>query len=185
MQLSITTRPGLIGIRTTPGQFNMESRSARLEMHQEHAAISIKTQKPVLEISQYESMAQMGYKKTGDVALELAQLGKQKAMEYIANKTAEGNRLKSIENGGNPIREIAIEKAWPQKQRQGGYTPIVGPEFHATPGEVFITPPPVNNPTHIGYEADFIPGELNIQYNPAKLEIYMRQYPEINIDVSI
>lgn len=185
MQLSITTRPGLIGIRTTPGQFNMENRPARLEMHQEHAAISIETKKPVLEISQYESMAQMGYKNTGDVALELAQLGKQKAMEYIANKTAEGNRLKSIENGGNPIREIAIEKAWPQKQRQGGYTPIVGPKFHATPGEVFITPPPVNNPTHIGYEADFIPGELNIQYNPAKLEIYMRQYPEINIDVSI
>lgn len=185
MQLSITTRPGSIGIRTTPGRFNMESKSARLEMHQEHAAVSVETRKPVLEISQYQSMAQMGYIKTADAAIQAAQLGRQRAMEYIANKTDEGNRLKAIERRGNPIREIAVDKAWPQKQRQGGYTPIVGPEFHVTPGEVIITPPPVKNPSHIGYEAEYIPGKLNIQYNTARVEIYMRQYPEINIDVSI
>jgi len=185
MQLSISTKPGLIGIQTTPGQWNMESRPARLEVHQEHAAVIIETQKPVLEIDQYQSMAQMGYKTTGDVALELARLGRQKAMEFVANKTDEGNRLKAIEKGGNPIREIAIDKAWPQKQRQGGFTPIVGPEFRATPGEVIITPPQVNNPVHIGYEADYVPGELNIQYTAAKVEVYMRQYPEVNIDVSV
>lgn len=185
MQLLISTRPGLIGIRTTPGQFNMSNRPARLEMRQEHAKVAIETSRPMLEIDQYQSMAQMGYKKTADVALELAQLGRQKAMEFIANKTDEGNRLKAIEKGGNPIREIAIDKVWPQKQRQGGFTPIVGPEFHATPGEVTITPPQVNNPSHIGYEADYIPGELNVQYIAAKVEVYMRQYPEINIDVSI
>lgn len=185
MQLSISTRPGLIGIQTTPGQLNMQNRPARLEMHQEHAAISLETRKPVLEISQYPAMAQMGYKKPADAVSEQAQLGKQKAMEYIANKTDEGNRLKAIENGGNPIREIAVEKAWPQKQRQGGYTPVVGPEFQATPGEVIITPPVVTNPSHIGYEGEYIPGELSIQYSAAKVEVYMRQYPEINIDVSV
>jgi hypothetical protein len=185
MQLSISTKPGLIGIQTTPGQWNMESRAARLEVHQEHAAVIIETQKPVLEISQYQARAQLGYKSTGDVVLELSQLGKQKAMEYIANKVEEGNRLKAIEKGGNAIREIAIDKAWPEKQRQGGYTPIVGPEFHATPGDVMVTTPQVENPVHIGYEAEFIPGELDIQYMPAKVEIYMRQYPEINIDVSV
>ncbi len=185
MQLSITTRPGLIGIQTTPGQFNMSNRPARLDMHQEHAKLAIKTRRPVLEINQYQSMAQMGFKKPADVIAELAQLGKQKAMEFVANKTNEGNRLKAIEKGGNPLREIAIDKAWPQKQRQGGYTPIVGPKFHAVPGEVTITPPRVNNPVHIGYEAEYIPGELNIQYTAAKVEVYMRQYPEVNIDVSI
>lgn len=185
MQLSISTRPGLIGIQTTPGQLNMESRTARLEIHQEHARLTIETRRPVLDIDQYPSRAQMGFKKTGDVAMEAAQLGRQKALEYIAAKTEEGNRLKAIEKGGNPIRDISIDKAWPQKQRQGGFTPIVGPTFHATPGEVIITPPSVTNPTHIGYEAEYIPGELNIQYIAAKVEIYMRQYPEVNIDVSI
>jgi hypothetical protein len=185
MQLSISTKPGLIGIRTTPGQLNMENRSARLEMHQEHAAVTIETRKPVLEISQYQAMSQMGYKKAGDAILELSQMGKQKAMEFIANKTDEGNRLKAIEKGGNAIKEIAANKAWPQKTRQGSFTPIVGPEFHSTPGEVIITPPVVKNPSHIGYEADYVPGELNIQYTPAKVEIYMTQYPEVNIDVSI
>lgn len=185
MQLSISTRPGLIGIRTTPGHLNMKNRPARLEMHQEHATITIETRKPMLEISQYQQMAQMGYKKPADAVLEMAQLGRQKAMEYIANKTDEGNRLKAIDKGANAIREIAIDKAWPQKQKQGGFTPFIGPEFHATPGEVMITPPQVKNPTHIGYEADYIPGELNIQYSAAKVEIYMRQHPEINFDVSI
>lgn len=185
MQLSISTKPGLIGIRTTPGQLNMESRVARLEMHQKHVMLNIETRRPVLEINQYSSRAQLGFKTTGDVSHENAQLGKQKAMEYIANKAEEGNRLKAIEKGGNAIREIAIDKAWPQKQRQGGFTPIVGSEFHATPGEVVITPPPVENPTHIGYEAEYIPGELNVQFSPARVDIYMRQYPEINIDVKI
>ncbi len=185
MRLSISTKPGLIGIRTMPGQLNMKNRAARLEMHQEQAALEIETRRPVLEIDQYRSMAQMGYKKTADVTLELAQRGRQAAMEYIAAKSDEGNRLKAIEKGGNAIREIAMNKAWPQKQRQGGFTPIVGPDFHATPGEVIITPPPVENPTHIGYEAEYIPGELNIQFNPARVDIYMRQYPEINIDVII
>ena len=140
-------------------------------MHQEHAAISLETRKPVLEISQYPAMAQMGYKKPADAVSEQAQLGKQKAMEYIANKTDEGNRLNAKENGG--------------KHRQGGYTPVVGPEFQATPGEVIITPPVVTNPSHIGYEGEYIPGELSIQYSAAKVEVYMRQYPEINIDVSV
>jgi hypothetical protein len=185
MRLSISTKPGLIGIRTMPGQLNMKNRAARLEMHQEQAALEIETRRPVLEIDQYRSMAQMGYKKTADVTLELAQRGRQAAMEYIAAKSDEGNRLKAIEKGGNAIREIAMNKAWPQKQRQGGFIPIVGPEFHATPGKVMLTPPPVKNPVHIGYEAQYIPGELNIQYQPAKVEIYIMQYPEINFDISI
>ncbi len=185
MRLSISTKPGLIGIQTTPGQLNMESRVARLEVRQEHAELTIETRRPVLEINQYAAMAQMGYKKPTDVVSEIAQLGKQRAMEYIANRTSDGNRLKAIEKGGNAIREIAIDRAWPAKQKQGGFTPIVGPEFHVTPGEVIITPPQVNNPIHIGYEAEYIPGELNIQYIAAKVEVYMRQYPEINIDVSI
>lgn len=185
MRLSISTRPGLIGIRTTPGRFNMANKPARLEMRQEHAKLAIKTRRPVLEINQYAAMAQMGYKKPTDVVSEIAQLGKQRAMEYIANRTSDGNRLKAIEKGGNAIREIAIDKAWPQKQRQGGYTPIVGPEFNVMPGEVTIMPPQVNNPVHIGYEAEYVPGELNIQYIAAKVEVYMRQYPEINIDVSV
>jgi hypothetical protein len=168
-----------------PGQLNMKNRAARLEMHQEQAALEIETRRPVLEIDQYRSMAQMGYKKTADVTLELAQRGRQAAMEYIAAKSDEGNRLKAIEKGGNAIREIAMNKAWPQKQRQGGFIPIVGPEFHATPGKVMLTPPPVKNPVHIGYEAQYIPGELNIQYQPAKVEIYIMQYPEINFDISI
>lgn len=185
MQLTISTTPGLIGMQTTPGQLNMESRPARLDIHQEVASITIETRQPVLEISQYPSMAQMGYKRVSDVTAELAQLGRQKAMEYIANRTDDGKRLQAIEKGGNPIREIAIDRAWPQKQRQGGYTPIVGPEFHAIPGEVMITPPNVKNPVHIGYEAVFIPGDLNIQYTPGKVNIYMQQYPEVNIDVKL
>lgn len=185
MRLSISTTPGLIGVRTTPGQLKMESRIARLEMHQQHARVQIETRKPRLEINQYPSRAQLGFKTTGDISAEMAQLGKQQALEAVARKTEEGNRLKAIEKGGNAIREIAIDEAWPQKQRQGGYTPIVGPEFHAVPGEVVITPPEVKNPVHIGYEAEFIPGSLSIQYSPTRVEIYMRQYPEVHIDVQL
>ncbi len=185
MGLTINSQPGLIGIKTTRGQLNIESRAAELNIHQEHGRVSLKTSRPAIEINQYEARAQIGYKSVSDITLELAHLGMQKAFEFIAQKTEEGNRLRAIEKGGNPVREIAIEKAWPQKQRQGGYTPITGPRFNATPGNVQITPPEVKNPSHIGYEAEFMSGELNINYNPGKVSIYMRQYPEVNIDVRL
>jgi hypothetical protein len=113
MRLSISTKPGLIGIRTTPGKLNIETIPARLNARQEIGRISVNTKKPKLEISQYEAMAQMGYKKPSDVTAELAQTGKQKALQYIAAKAEEGRRLQAIEKGGNPIREIAIDRAWP------------------------------------------------------------------------
>jgi len=185
MRLEISTKPGIIGIKTTPGELNIESTPAELKVRQEIGRISIKTKKPKLEISQYEAMAQMGYKKPSDAAAELAQIGKQKALEYIAAKTEEGRRLQAIEKGGNPIREIAIDKAWPQKERQGGFTPFAGSSFHAEPAEIIITPPEVKNAVHIGYEAEFIPGKVNIEYRRGQVNIYMRQYPEVKIDIAL
>jgi len=183
MRLSISTKPGLIGIRTTPGKLNIETIPARLNARQEIGRISVNTKKPKLEISQYEAMAQMGYKKPSDVTAELAQTGKQKALQYIAAKAEEGRRLQAIEKGGNPIREIAIDRAWPIKERQGGFTPFARTSFHTEPAEIIITPPEVKNAVHIGYEAEYIPGKVNIEYRRGQASIYMRQYPEVKIDI--
>lgn len=185
MQLQISTKMARIGIETQAGRLSIESRPARLEIHQETGRSTIETRKPRLEIDQYPARAQMGYKSPMDAAYEMAWMGRQRAMECIAEMADEGNRLRAIENGGNPIRDIAIEKAWPQKQRQGGFTPNASPEFHFVPGEVVITPPEVRNPVHIGYEARFIPGDLNVQYSPGNVKVFMRQYPEVKIDVKI
>ncbi|NLV63246.1 MAG: hypothetical protein GXY12_07630 [Clostridiaceae bacterium] len=183
MHLEISTKLGLIGIKTTPGELNIEKTQARLEVKQEVGRISIKTEKPKLKISQYEPMAQMGYKKASDAAVELAQIGKQKALEYIAAKAEEGRRLQTIEKGGNPIREIAIEKAWRKKERQGGFTPFARVSYDSEPAKITITPPEVKNAAHTGYEAEFIPGAIKINYRRGQVSIYMRQYPEVKIDI--
>jgi hypothetical protein len=183
MRLSISTKPGLIGIRTTAGKLNIETIPARLNARQKIGRISVNTKKPKLEISQYEAMAQMGYKKPSDVTAELAQTGKQKALQYIAAKAEEGRRLQAIEKGGNPIREIAIEKAWRKKERQGGFTPFARVVYDSEPARITITPPEVKNAVHIGYEAEYIPGKVNIEYRRGQASIYMRQYPEVKIDI--
>lgn len=183
MRLSISTKPGLIGIKTTPGKLNIEKTQARLEVKQEIGRISIKTKRPKLEISQYQAMAQMGHKKPMDAATELAQIGKQKALEYISAKAEEGRLLQAIEKGGNPIREIAIEKAWRKKERQGGFTPFARVGYDSEPARITITPPEVKNAAHIGYEAQYIPGKVDINYRRGQVNIYMRQYPEVKIDI--
>ena len=185
MRLEISSKLGLIGIKTTPGELNIEKTNARLEVRQEIGRISIKTEKPKLKISQYEPMAQIGYKKASDAAAELAQIGKQKALEYIAAKAEEGRRLQAIEKGGNAIREIAIEKAWRKKERQGGFTPFARVSYDAEPAKITITPPEVKNAAHIGYEAEYIPGKVNIDYRRGQVNIYMRQYPEVKIDITL
>jgi hypothetical protein len=185
MRVEISTKQGLIGIKTTPGKLNIEQTPARLLVRQEIGRISIKTEKPKLEISQYEGMAQMGYRKLSDATAELARIGKQKALQYIAAKAEEGKRLQAIEKGGNPIREIAVEKAWRKKESNGGFTPYARPSFNAKPAKIIITPPEIKNPAHIGYEADYIPGKIDIDYRRGQVNIYMRRYPEVKIDITL
>ena len=71
-----------------------------------------------------------------------------------------------------------------KKEGQGGYS-VCQSKLYAEPAKITITPPEVKNAAHIGYEAEYIPGKVNIDYRRGQVNIYMRQYPEVKIDITL
>ncbi len=174
MQLRITTTPALIGVRTRPAKVEMDSQFPKVEMKQQKAQLEIDTEMPMVYIDQYECFAQLGYKNFLDLAWEQVQKAYERVMEYIAETAQEGDRLAAIELEGNPVADIAEEKFYWQPTPEPMLLPVPGPRFKVT-GGVSIQ----YQPGKIHFNVTIHPVSFNVTSH--KVEIYMRQYPDINI----
>jgi hypothetical protein len=190
MGLTIRTTDIQLGIETTPGQWDIRTQSAKLEMHQKHAKVNIRTEKPRVLIDQYECFAEEGLKNNYDFTKEAAQRGYQQAMEFIGKTAQDGYTLAAIENGGNPIAAIAKRDSSPQKEFVLAIIPRSRPKIDVT-GNVDIQWDRNWEGVMTGIEGRYIPGFVDANYNPGKVNIYVKQYPSVdikydgNIDVSI
>jgi hypothetical protein len=173
--LRINTTPALIGIKTQTAKVEIDSQLPLVEMEHQKAELEIETELPRVYIDQYECFAELGYKNFLDVAWEQAQKAYQHAMEYIAETAQEGDRLAAIELGGNPVADIAEEKSYWQPVPEPLTLPIPRPRFEVT-GGVRIS----YQPGKVHFNAVLHPVRFNV--TPHKVEIYMRQYPDINIE---
>lgn len=180
MGLSITRTDARLGIETTPGRFDMESRRASLELHQKQAKVNIESELPKVLIDQYEAFASAGLKNSGDQAREAADLGYQQVMEFIGKVAEDGDTFAQIESGGNPIASFAERDAFPEKEFGLGFIPTTGPKFDVT-GELNIQAEPNAEGVNNGVEGNYIPAQLNVNYTPAVVRIYMMNNPSINI----
>jgi len=180
--LSIKTTYGKIGIQTTPSKLEIRTQNASLEYTLEHPRIEITSSKPQIRIDQTEAFASAGLKSVFRLTKEAAQRGMQMSLEAIGNFAAEGSMLAAIENGGNPIAQIAKNNAYTQKQFGMVTMPSVPPKIDLIPGDVRINVPALRNSAHIGYSAQYIPGGVSINYSPARVGTYMQQWPTIKID---
>lgn len=180
MGLSITRTDAQIGIETTPGKWDMESRRASLELHQKHAKVNMESEKPTVLIDQYEAFASAGLKNNRDLLKELSELAYQQAMEYIGKVAEDGDTLSHIESGGNPIADMAERDSAPVKEFGLGFIPAAGPRFDVT-GSLKIEAEPNGAGIHNGVEGNYIPAQLNVNYTPAVVKIYMKNYPSVHI----
>lgn len=179
MGLTISQTNAQIGIDRTPSFMEIRSTNAKLELHQKQARINIHTEQVKVEIDQYEARASAGMKNNFDFLKDAAVRGYQQAIEFIGKKAADGDTLAAIERGGNPIADIAERDAYPEHEFGYDYIPKVGPTFNVT-GSVTFDPEPNGQGIHNGVEGNYIPGDLSINYTPAKVEIYLKQYASIN-----
>ncbi|HHW49101.1 MAG TPA: hypothetical protein GXX14_10885 [Clostridiaceae bacterium] len=170
-----------IGIERIPSKLEMESRMARLELRQNHAKVNIRTELPRVEIDQYECFASAGLKKPIDLMREAAQRAYQHVLEYIGKVAADGDRFAAIELGGNPIAETAVRDAYPEHEFNIDFIPKARPKI-TVKGSVQIDPERNAEGANNGVEGKFIPGELKINYIPARIRIYIEQYNQIRFE---
>jgi len=180
MGLSIRTTDIRLGIERTPCSLRIEKQNARLELHQEHAKVSISTEKPRILIDQYQCFAEAGRMNNSDLAKETSQKAYNQVMKFIGETARDGYTLAAIERGGNPIADIAVRKAYPQKEFNIAFIPRSRPEIEVV-GSVNTSWDKNGEGVNNVVRGNYIPGYANSDFTPAKVNIYVKQYPSIDI----
>lgn len=181
MNLSISTTNIQLGIERTPARMDIESQNATLSFRAKQAKVNIHTELPMVVIDQYECFATAGLKNNYDFTQNVSQKAYQQVMEYIGKTAADGYTLAAIENGGNPIKEIAVRDAYPEHEFGIDFIPKAGPRIDFT-GSIDIEWERNSEGTNNGVDGEFNPGSVNINFEPASISTYVKQYPSINIE---
>jgi hypothetical protein len=183
MALNITQTFAKIGIETTPSSLELRTQRAQLEIRQKHAKVIIETEPPRLEIDQYEAFASAGFKNNSDLLTSEIERVKQEHLETIGKIVDDGNTLAAIENGGNPIAEIAVRDSYTTHEFNIDFIPKAMPKFNLIEGEVNIEVENGDNEgINNGVEVNYIPAQMSINYTPAQVKIFLSQYASIKFE---
>lgn len=180
-QITMHSTFGQIEINTQNASLSMEQPSADLNIEQPKAEMAINRTPSRLTIDQSRARADVDLKSARQRIEEAAQQGKQKAAEGVARRAQEGEELMKIENGESAIAQQAKQRrAVPEHEFGIGWIPSVGGvKFDYDPGQLNINwtvnKPIINSQSH----------QPIINFYPGKVDISMKQYPSLNIDISL
>jgi hypothetical protein len=180
MRLEINQTYARIGVERTPRRLEIETQRARLEFRQKHAKVNMDIELPRVEIDQSECFASAGLKGPVELTREAARRGHTQVIEYIGKTAADGRMLAAIERGGNPLKDIVVRDAYPQKLFNIDYIPKARPRITVT-GGVQYDPERNSEGVNNGVEGTFVPGRIDIRVEPSRVRIYMEQYNSISI----
>lgn len=181
MGLSISTTNIQLGIERTPANLDIELQRATLSFRAKQAKVNIETELPMVTIDQYECFATAGLKNNYDFAKNVSQKVYQQVIEYIGKTAADGVALAAIEKGGNPIKSIAVRDAYPENEFGLDFIPKARPQIDFT-GSITIEWERNSEGVNNGVDGDFNPGYISINFEPASISAYIKQYPTINIE---
>jgi hypothetical protein len=145
-----------------------------LTISQSNSQMHIDKELPKVIIDQYQCFAEAGLKNNTDFRREYSQLNYKSFMDGIANYNQEGDMLAQIEKPGNPLPAIAENRAFPRYDFNIDFIPKSRPKIDVT-GYINISWD-IQKPI-INYEVR----KPVIDYHPGKAEIYMRQWPSVEI----
>ena len=177
-QIRLQSISAQLGIHTTKGQQTIEQPKAELSMEQPKAELTIETTPSNLTIDQTEAWADMDLKHISRRVSEAAQQGHQDALAGIARRAEEGERLKRIEDGGNPLADLAKKHSEkPMYPFNIGFIPSAGSvKIHYEPAKVNIdvqmNKPLINATVH----------KPIIDYQPGNVEVELERRNELSID---
>lgn len=177
-QIQISQQPALIGIDADLGTQDIRQPRATYEMQVDRPKQDIRQPRGELEIDQSRAWDALGQ---GPILTALSRIYSQCheiAMQGIARRVEDGNRMAAIQNGGNAIAEIAKDLSISRPQfdyyGEAGYD-NVDITYTAHKAEINVTDGKVNVNAQVN--------KPEIDYNRGKLDIYMRQYPKVDISV--
>ncbi len=180
--LHIEQTYGRIGLRRTDSVLDISSRSTGTEIRQHFARVKIASERPQIQIDQYEAFADAGLKNSLDLARTEAYHAYSQVMKYIGKVAQDGDRLAAIEEGGEPACEIALRDAYPEKHFELDFIPKSRPEITVKGGSLKIEDD--SNPAGTYNGVSIAPGkkQLDISYRPAEISVYMERYAAVRFE---
>ncbi|WP_050616461.1 DUF6470 family protein [Bacillus testis] len=126
-QIRLESQSAMISIQTNDAELELQQPQAELDIQQPKAEMSLERTPARLTIDQTAAWEAMGFKSISRSSKEYATNGKQELMEGMARRTQEGDALMKIENGGNPIQQIAKQNSERTEiQFNIGFIPPIG-----------------------------------------------------------
>ncbi len=177
-QIRLQSISAQISIHTNKGQQSIEQPKAELSIEQPKADLKIETTPSTLSIDQTEAWADMDLKHISRRVAEMASQAKQDALEGIARRAQEGQQLMRIEDGGNPIADIAKKNsAKPIYPFNIGYIPSAGSvKIQYEPAKVNIDVTPNKPNINISINKPII------DYQPGSVDVQLERRNELKID---
>ncbi|NGQ95631.1 hypothetical protein G3578_10745 [Brevibacillus sp. SYP-B805] len=158
-------------IRQPRAELNMIQKPAVLEIHQPQGVLTIDTS---------EAQANIDLRGPLRRTQDNAEYGKRMWLEAIAQISEEGDRLAAIENGGNPIADIAFENSVIYEGKEilaEGSIVGDGVELH------YEAKKPIINVHLGGVHMNPETHKAIHQYTPGKMRGYIQQWNSLQIDV--
>lgn len=175
-QIQIRQQNAVLYIDADIGKQYLEQPRASVEMKQVQPKQHFSTSRGQLEINQDRAWDALGFGNSLESMSKIYSMASNMALQGIARIVEKGDQMAAIHLGGNPIAEMARDwqRTFPEFDFMGeaSYDNI---DLNYIPSELSIETTPgrvemnvqVHRPIH--------------QYERGKLDIYMSQYPKVEI----
>lgn len=175
-QIQIRQQHAVLSIDADLGKQHLEQPQATVEMEQIRPEQHFTTSRGRLEINQDRAWDALALGGNLETMSKIYSRASEMALRGLARIVDRGNRLADIHQGGNPIAEMARDwqRTFPEFDFRGeassdnvdlSYKPAKV-SIETTPGRINLNVE-VNRPVH--------------RYERGKLDIYMSQYPKVDI----
>lgn len=178
MALEIRTKPAIIGINRTPSKLSIEQPKAQVSGSISLPQVKIEASLPKITIDQTQSFNESGLKSVTAFSDDYVNYAKRIRIESMGRIVSQGNALKDINLGGNPIANNARYNAVDQFQHEFGMVtmPRTRPRINVIEGQLDISVQEGQINQRIEAQKPII------NYQKGKIEFYTKQYNSININ---
>ena len=178
MDIKITSVYGEIGIQSKKPSLSIKQSLPRAHIEQPPAVLTISNKLPKVYIDQTQCFAESGLKTSLALARDFNAEGLKAGIEYIGQISQEGDRLMRIENGGDPIVDIAADKMLAENEFNIVSMPMSRPDIKVDEGRADIVVLP-KSPT-IDWDVR-TKAQIEAETYP-KADIYIKTWPDIKFE---
>lgn len=174
LQININTQPIRLDYSTQNAKLSLQSTPTKVQMESVAATLEIRQPRGELTIDHTPCRYSIGLKNIADFARDNAALGRQTAMNTIAQIAQDGNQMARIQNKSNAIYNIVSNAMITQ-------VPEVVLARISLPNIQYQANPVQMNATVGKVDFSVLHGDVEGDYQPGGVDIRVTQYPSVEL----